>query len=173
MVALLLLLPFVPSWRAGQWAAALVAGAISIIGGVWLLFRGEAPPVFRRKAILGAAVTLGTITILCVVLLAYWMDTFGHPGERQIRGSDDSVLYLYEYTCFPPDSRSECGEYSSEIRVRVWVFPVTRTLYSCKCFFGEPSIKSGVAEIPLEENRSSAESFLRIDLRSGEILRDG
>ncbi|WP_434685388.1 hypothetical protein [Pseudanabaena minima] len=83
-----------------------------------------------------------------------------------------TTLYIYENTCFPPDSRTECGYYSTEIRTRVWILPITTTLLSCPCFFEKPILRGDIATFPIEASRDKSKTAVSIDMRYGKLVRN-
>lgn len=69
--------------------------------------------------------------------------------------ADRNTLEFHALACPPPDSRAECGRHAGEVRLRAWWSPVTRMVFRCRCFFGEPSMRGTLMIFPLDENRSS------------------
>lgn len=82
-----------------------------------------------------------------------------------------TTLYIYENTCFPPDSRTECDYYSTEIRTRVWILPITTTLLSCPCFFEKPILRGDIATFPMEASRDKSKVAVSIDMRYGKVVK--
>ncbi|MFM7601792.1 MAG: hypothetical protein ACKO7R_11435 [Pseudanabaena sp.] len=82
-----------------------------------------------------------------------------------------TTLYIYENTCFPPDSRTECNYYSTEIRRRLWILPITTTLLSCPCFFEKPILRGDIATFSIEESRDKSEVAVSIDMRYGRVVQ--
>ena len=164
------LLPVIPPWPLGlTWAAIAVWGCAALWVIVRLVRRGESQPqqklALLASFILSTAVSYGT---LCLVGID---QAFSQPvpKKQELRMDDGRTLYLYEKTCFPPDGRSECGNYSSEARIQIWRLPLTSTIFECRCFFGQPTKKGKCTEIPLEDVMGSTLQVLRIDPDTGRV----
>ena len=82
-----------------------------------------------------------------------------------------STLYIYENTYFPPDSRTECDYYSTEIRRRVWILPVTTALLSCPCFFEKPILRGDIVTFPIEASRGKSKVAISIDMRYSKVVK--
>lgn len=157
------LLPVIPSWRLGlPWAAIAVWGCTALWVIVRLVRREEPQP--QRKLALLASFILSTAVTYATLFWVGMDQVFDQPVPAQeLRMDDGRTLYLYEKACFPPDGRSECGNYSSEARIQIWRLPLTSTVFECRCIFGQPTKKGMWTEIPLEEVMGSTLQVLRID----------
>lgn len=152
----------VPQWNGIHAWIVFGLGLAGITAGLFLTLRNAPAMKFRHRIILGvvaiAAVALSFISTAGVVF---------SPQGREIAGPNGTSIYVYEHACFPPDNRSECGIYSSDARVRLGSTPFTRSVYSCRCFFGDPIISGVVANIPLEENQDEGPNRIEIDFSTG------
>lgn len=152
----------VPQWYGIHAWIVLGFGLAGIIAGLLLTLNSAPAMKLRHRIVFGcmviAAVALSFISTADVVF---------SPQGREIAGPNGTSIYVYERACFPPDNRSECGIYSSDARIRLGSTPFTRSVYSCRCFFGEPIISGVVAKIPLEENQDDGPSHIEIDFSTG------
>jgi hypothetical protein len=114
-----------------------------------------------------AILTLAVPLILFINIAFAYLD---YPvSTHQIQGLL-TVIYIYENTCWPPDSRIECDYYSTEIRSRLWILPITTTLLSCPCFFEKPIFQGDIATFPIESSRDKSKVAISIDMRHGKLL---
>ena len=121
---------------------------------------------FPFLAIFTLAVSFFLLVNLAIAYLDY------HPVATYQFQDLPTTLYIYENTCFPPDSRTECDYYSTEIRSRVWILPVTTTLLSCPCFFEKPILRGDIATFPIEASRDQSKLAVSIDMRYGKVVED-
>ena len=119
---------------------------------------------FSFLAIFTLAVTFFLLVNLAIAYLDY------HPVATYQFQDLPTTLYIYENTCFPPDSRTECDYYSTEIRRRVWILPITTTLLSCPCFFEKPILRGDIATFPIEASRDKSKVAVSIDMRYGTVV---
>lgn len=169
----LLLVSPIPAWASARWLAALIVFLAFLGIGVWLIVRTWSVVRVRGKVILVSTLMFAVVGILFGMFAVTLNEVFGFYLLKEIPAPDGKSVYLYEHGCFPPDGQAECDYYSSEIRARIFSLPVTRTIYRCDCLFGEPYVANNIAEVPIEESRTSEKGVVRIDLVKRKVVGDG
>jgi hypothetical protein len=163
----------IPTWEIVKPIAVLIFLIITI----WLAFRWRSQTARNQRVMLFrpliffpflAIFTLAVPFFLLVNLAIAYLDY--HPVATYQFPDLPTTLYIYENTCFPPDSRTECNYYSTEIRRRVWILPVTTTLLSCPCFFEKPILRGDIATFPIEASRDKSKLAVSIDMRYGKVV---
>ena len=163
----------IPTWEIVKPIAIL----IFLIMTIWLAFRWRSQTARNQRVMLFrpfiffpflAIFTLAVTFFLLVNLAFAYLDY--HPVATYQFQDLPTTLYIYENTCFPPDSRTECDYYSTEIRSRVWILPVTTTLLSCPCFFEKPILQGAIATFPIEASRDKSKIAVSIDMRYGKVV---
>ena len=163
----------IPTWEIVKPIAIL----IFLIMTIWLAFRWRSQTARNQRVMLFrpfiffpflAIFTLAVSFFLLVNLAISYLDY--HPVATYQFQNLPTTLYIYENTCFPPDSRTECDYYSTEIRSRVWILPVTTTLLSCPCFFEKPILQGAIATFSIEASRDKSKIAVSIDMRYGKVI---
>ena len=163
----------IPTWEMVKPIAILVFLIVTI----WFAFRWRSQTARNQRVMLFrpliffpflAIFTLAVPFFLFVNLAIAYLDY--HPVATYQFQDLPTTLYIYENTCFPPDSRTECDYYSTEIRLRVWILPVTTTLLSCPCFFEKPILRGDIATFPIEASRDKSKVAVSIDMRYGKVV---
>jgi hypothetical protein len=163
----------IPTWEMFKPIAVLIFLIIII----WLAFRWRSQTARNQRVMLFrpliffpflAIFTLAVPFFLLVNLVIAYLDY--HPVATYQFPDLPTTLYIYENTCFPPDSRTECNYYSTEIRRRVWILPITTTLLSCPCFFEKPILRGDIATFPIEASRDKSKLAVSIDMRYGKVV---
>ena len=108
------------------------------------------------------------VPLFLFINIAFAYLDYRHVSTHQFQGLP-TILYIYENTCWPPDSRTECKYYSTEIRQRVWILPFTTTLLSCPCFFEKPIFQGDIATFPIEATRDKVKVAVSIDMKYGTV----
>lgn len=164
----------IPTWEMFKPIAILVFLIVTI----WFAFRWRSQTARNQRVILFrpfiffpflAIFTLAVPFFLLVNLVIAYLDY--RPVATYQFQDLPTTLYIYENTCFPPDSRTECNYYSTEIRSRVWILPVTTTLLSCPCFFEKPILRGDIATFPIEASRDKSKVAVSIDMRYGKVVK--
>ncbi|WP_144427460.1 hypothetical protein [Nostoc piscinale] len=81
------------------------------------------------------------------------------------------TFYLYEQTCFPPDTATECGDYRGKVNTKISFLPIMTTKFQCRCLFGEPDHIDNTVVIPLEANLDKDKSSVVMNLNTGEVIQ--
>lgn len=162
-------LSFIPAWEEPIAAVILIGLLAPICGALFLLLRQEVPSVFQSNS--------GLLLVIILNTLASFIFIIGLGGAggspiftSKVSGLHGYSLYLYEDGCYIPDSKFECSNFSSEIRGGSNWLPITSTIYRCKCYFGEATVKAGVVDIPFQEKHEGPEKHLKITLKSGDFV---
>ncbi len=151
---------------------------IFLIVTIWLAARWRSQtPLNQRLPLFNRFIFFPFLTIFIMVAPCSWAFNmltsellYFHVATYQFEGLP-TTIYIYEDTCWPPDSRTECNSYSTEIRRRVWILPVTTTLLSCPCFFEKPILRGDIATFPIEASRDKSKVAVSIDMRYGKVLK--
>jgi len=163
----------IPTWEMFKPITILVFLIVTI----WFAFRWRSQTARNQRVILFrpfiffpflAIFTLAVPFFLLFNLAIAYLDY--HPVATYQFQDLPTTLYIYENTCFPPDSRTECDYYSTDIRRRVWILPVTTTLLSCPCFFEKPILRGDIATFPIEASRDKSKVAVSIDMRYGKVV---
>ena len=164
----------IPTWEIVKPIAIL----IFLIMAIGLAFRWRSQTAHNQRVILFrpliffpflAIFTLAVPFFLLFNLAFAYLDY--HPVATYQFQDLPTTLYIYENTCFPPDSRTECDYYATEIRRRVWILPITTTLRSCPCFFEKPILRGDIATFPIEVSRNKSKVAVSIDMRYGKVVK--
>lgn len=166
----------IPTWEIVKPIAVLIFLILTIV----FAFRWRSQTTHKQRTLLFCPfiffpfLTILTLAVPFFLLVNLWIAYLDyHPvSTHQIQGLP-TLLYIYENTCWPPDSRIECDYYSTEIRRRVWILPITTTLLSCPCFFEKPIFQGDIAIFAIEASRYKdkvAVSAVSIDMRNGKLL---
>ena len=163
----------IPTWEIVKPIAIL----IFLILTIWFAFRWRSQTARSQRTLLFrpfiffpflAIFTLAVPFVLLVNIAFAYLDY--HPVSTYQFQDLPTTLYIYENTCWPPDSRTECKYYSTEIRRRVWILPITTTLLSCPCFFEQPILQGDIATFPIEASRDKSKASVSVDMRHGNLL---
>jgi hypothetical protein len=153
----ILFLPMIPSWEPAQ----LVASALAcLVAGAWLVGLGVRRHRARSIARRVVSALARTVLVVGLALAALVAKVLGVVSERgAYMGSfptgpygtarAPASVYNYELSCYIPDSSTECDYYSSEMRLRVGVLPVTRSLGKFPCAFEEPAAEGDRLVFPV------------------------
>lgn len=163
----------IPTWEIIKPIAIL----IFLILTIWFAFRWRSQTARNQRVklfrpfIFFPFLTIFTLAVplfLFIKIAFSYLDFHIPVATYQVQGLP-TILYIYENTCWPPDSRSECKYYSTEIRQRVWILPFTTTLLSCPCFFEKPIFEGNIATFPIEASRDKSKVAVSIDMKYGTV----
>ncbi|TYQ23441.1 hypothetical protein PseudUWO311_22670 [Pseudanabaena sp. UWO311] len=162
----------IPTWEIVQPIAILIFFILTIVFAFrWRsqTARNQRVKLFRPFIFFPflAIFTLAAPLIL-FIHIAFYLDLHRPVATYQVQGLP-TILYIYENTCWPPDSRTECKYYSTEIRQRVWILPFTTTILSCPCFFEKPIFQGDIATFPIEASRDKSKVAVSIDMKYGTV----
>jgi len=164
----------IPSWDIAKPIAIL----IFLIMSIGLAFRWRSQTARTQRVLLFRAFVffpflaiILAVTFFLFINLALLAYGDYHPVAKYQFQDLPTTLYIYENTCFPPDSRTECNYYATEIRQRVWILPVTTTLLSCHCFLEKPILQDDIATFPIEASRDKSKVAVAVDMRYGKVVK--
>lgn len=166
----------IPTWEIVKPIAILVF----LIMTIWFAFKWRSQTARTQRVLLFRAFVFFPFLAIFILAITFFLFVnlvleplaFSyHPVAKYQFQDLPTTLYIYENTCFPPDSRTECNYYSTEIRHRVWILPITTTLLSCPCFFEKPILRGDIATFPIEASRDKSKVAVSIDMRYGKVVK--
>ncbi|MBU7584995.1 MAG: hypothetical protein KAF91_19160 [Nostoc sp. TH1S01] len=165
--------PIIPSWQIAQWSIFLGIWIISLGLGVVLIKKPQPLPIFKMRIVLTLYLLLSSGLFLLVLYLWAISGIFDFNLKQVINYPGYSTtLYLYEQTCFPPDTATECGDYYGKLNTKISFLPLMTTKFKCRCLFGEAKHIHNTVVIPLEENLDKTTSSIVINLNTGEVKQN-
>lgn len=146
-------LGMIPSWSLLNGLAPLLFAIASIVIIIRAHRRLDREEVLEDWQYFGSVFSMATLVLVVVASLyvALVGQMFGPYPERTYTFEGSRPVYLFENSCFPPDSRAECDEYWTEIRTPIGFLPVTRTIVRCDCFYAEPVVTSETIKFEVED----------------------
>ncbi len=173
---IILFLPTIPTLEDAKVVFSIIIWLLSLILG-FLLFKNpqDLPSqdfLFRKKRILiFIYLLLSSALFLFISSIVLISSAFDAPSIETLASKDyPTTIYLYNYTCSPPDTSTGCGTYHGELKFRISFTPFMITKFNCACLFGSPDRVGEWVTIPLEANRDRTVSAIKINLKTGEFL---
>ncbi|WP_242046304.1 MULTISPECIES: hypothetical protein [Calothrix] len=164
-------LPIIPSWVNIQFCFSIAIWLITLVVGLLLFKKPQPLPIVKTRILIIIHFLITTLIFLFVLFIIYVASAFDAPSiETLIYKEYSQTIYLYNYTCAPPDTSTECGTYHGELKLRINFTPFMRTKFTCPCLFGTPETIDNFVFIPLEYNRDKKLSKVKINLKTGEIV---
>ncbi|MBD2298147.1 hypothetical protein [Nostoc sp. FACHB-190] len=165
-------LPFIPSWQSAQGLIFFGIWLLAVGLGILFLTQPQPLPIFKTKIFLMLYLLLSIGILLLILYIWAVSDIVDFKFKQIIQYPGYSkTFYLYEQTCFPPDTVTECGDYHGKVNTKIGFLPIMTTKFQCRCLFGEPEHIDNKVVIPLEANLDKAKSSLVINLNTGEIIQ--
>lgn len=167
----ILFLPTIPTLEDAKFVFSISIWLLSFILS-FLLFKKPKDLSFRKKRIfIFLYLLLSSVLFLFVSLIVSISSAFSAPSIETVVSKDYSTtVYLYNYTCSPPDTSTGCGTYHGELKFRIGFTPFVITKFNCSCLFGSPNRVGDWVTISLEANRERTVSSIKINLKTGEFL---
>ncbi|MBD2493984.1 hypothetical protein [Nostoc sp. FACHB-280] len=162
--------PFIPSWQSAQGSFFCVIWLLTLLSGIVLLKKPQPLPIFKTKIFLTLYLVLSSGIFILILYIWGFSGIFDFNLKQVIQYPGYSkTFYLYEQTCFPPDTATECGDYLGKLNTKISFMPIMTTKFQCRCLFGEPKHIDNTVVIPLEANLDKTASYIVINLNNGEI----
>ncbi len=169
----ILFLPIIPTWEGAKFIFPIIIWLLSLIFGVLLFKKPRYLPFRKKRIFIFLYLLLSSVIFLFVSFIVLISSTFSAPSIETVTSRDNSTtVYLYNYTCSPPDTSTECGTYHGELKFRIGLTPFVITRFNCSCLFGSPNRVGEWVTIPLEANRDQTVSAIKINLNTREIVQD-
>jgi hypothetical protein len=167
----ILFLPIIPTWEGAKFLFSIIIWLLSLIFGVFLFKKPQHLPLIKTRIAIVIYLLLSSALFLFVSFIVLISSAFDAPSIETVTSRDNSTtIYLYNYTCSPPDTSTECGTYHGELKFRIGFTPFVSTRFNCSCLFGSPDRVAEWVTIPLEANRDQTVSSIKINLKTGEFL---
>ncbi|BAY15282.1 hypothetical protein NIES21_10980 [Anabaenopsis circularis NIES-21] len=165
--------PFIPSWQTAQGSIFVGMWLLALAIGIIFLKKPQPLPIFNRRIFLGLYLLLSSgIFLLALYILAIsgifdfnLKQVINYPGYS-------TTFYLYEQTCFPPDTATECGNYHGKLNAKIAFLPIMTTKFKCRCLFGDPQRIHNTLVIPLEANLDKTTSSIMINLNNAGVIQN-
>jgi hypothetical protein len=169
----ILFLPVIPIWEDAKFVFSIFIWLMSFIFGIFLFKKPQYLPLRKTRFSIVLYLLLSSTLFLFVSFIISISSAFDTPSIETVTSRDNSTtVYLYNYTCSPPDTSTECGTYHGELKFRIGFTPFVITKFNCACLFGSPNRVGEWITIPLEANRDQTASSIKINLNTGEIVQD-
>jgi acyl-CoA synthetase (AMP-forming)/AMP-acid ligase II len=173
LAVVIIFLPIIPTWEDAKFVFSIIIWLLSLIFGVFLFKKPQHLPLRKTRIAIVIYLLLSSALFLFVSFIVLISSAFDAPSIQTVASRDNSTtVYLYNYTCSPPDTSTGCGTYHGELKFRIGFTPFVNTKFNCSCLFGSPERVGEWVTIPLEANRDQTSSSIKINLSTGEIVQD-
>ncbi|MBD2496563.1 hypothetical protein [Nostoc sp. FACHB-280] len=167
----IIFLPTIPTLEDAKFLFSIIIWLLSFIFGFLLFKKSQYLPFRKKRTFIFLYLLLSSVLFLFVSFIILISSGFDAPNIETVASKDyPTTVYLYNYTCSPPDTSTGCDTYHGELKFRLGFTPFVITKFNCDCLFGSPDRVGEWVKIPLEANRNSTESAIKINLKTGEFL---
>jgi len=171
LAVLIIFLPIIPTLEDAKFGFSLITWLLSFIFGFLLFKKPQDLPFIKKGTFIFLYLLLSSVLFLFVLFIVSISSAFSAPSIELVAFRDYSTtVYLYNYTCSPPDTSTGCDTYHGELKFRIGFTPFVITKFNCDCLFGSPDRVGEWVTIPLEANRNPTASAIKINLKTGEFL---
>jgi hypothetical protein len=121
---IILFLPTIPTLEDAKLVFSIIIWLLSFILS-FLLFKKPKNLSFRKKRILiFIYLLLSSALFLFISFIVLISSAFDAPSIETLASKDyPTTIYLYNYTCSPPDTSTGCGTYHGELKFRISFTP--------------------------------------------------
>ncbi len=168
----ILFLPTIPTLEGAKFLFYIIIWLLSLIFSFLLFKKPQDLPLTKKLIFIFLyLLLLSSVLFLFVSFIVLISSGFDAPNIETVVSKDyPTTVYLYNYTCSPPDTSTGCDTYHGELKFRLGFTPFVITKFNCDCLFGSPDRVGEWVTIPLEANRNSTASAIKINLKTGEFL---
>jgi hypothetical protein len=167
----ILFLPIIPTLEDAKFLFSIIIWLMGFILGFLLFKKPQYLPFRKKRTFIFLYLLLSSVLFLFVSFIVSISSAFSAPSIETVAFRDYSTMvYLYNYTCSPPDTSTGCDTYHGELKFRIGFTPFAITKFNCACLFGTPNRVGEWVTIPLEANREQTVSAIKINLKTGEFL---
>ncbi len=171
IAVVILFLPIIPTLDGAKFLFSIIIWLLSFIFGLLLFKKPQNLPFRKKRTFIFLYLLLSSVLFLFVSFIILISSAFDAPDIETVASKDyPTTVYLYNYTCSPPDTSTECGTYHGELKFKIGFTPFVITKFNCDCLFGSPNRVGEWVTIPLEANRNPTVSAMKINLKTGEFL---
>ncbi|MBD2664887.1 hypothetical protein B6N60_01045 [Richelia sinica FACHB-800] len=168
----ILLLPIIPNLTTAQFVISVVIWLLMFICGFLIFKKPQSLPIIKTRILIIIYLLVSSLVFLFVAFLVIMSADFDAPTIETLKYQEyPTTAYLYNYTCFPPDSATECDTYRGELKLKIGITPFVETKFICPCLFGTPERVDEWVILPLEANRDKKLSSIKINLKTSEIIK--
>jgi hypothetical protein len=167
----ILFLPIIPTLEDAKFGFSIIIWLSSFVGGFLLFKNPQYLPFRKKRSWTFLYLLLSSLLFLFISFIVLMSSAFNAPSIETVASRNYSTtVYLYNYTCSPPDNSTECGTYHGELKFRIAFTPFMITKFNCACLFSSADRIGEWVTIPLEANREQTASAIKINLKTGEFL---
>jgi hypothetical protein len=145
--------PVIPSWQIFNVAAPLAVAVVSLVA-IWVAnhMHRKSVSLSRGRKLLPWLLTVMVTSVTGGMCLFTGIEAgFGPYPERTYLVDARRKVYLFERACMPPDGKTECSEYWTEIRTQIAFLPFTRVITRCSCLYAEPRLTASTIEFEVDD----------------------
>jgi hypothetical protein len=171
IAVVILFLPIVPTLEGAKFLFSIIIWLLSFIFGLLLFKKPQNLPFSKKRTFIFLYLLLSSFLFLFVLFTISISSMFDSANIETVASKDyPTTVYLYNYTCYPPDTSTGCDTYHGEVKFRIGFTPFVITKFNCDCLFGTPNRVGEWVTIPLEANRNPTPSVIQINLKTGEFF---
>ncbi|MBD2168819.1 hypothetical protein H6G04_31045 [Calothrix membranacea FACHB-236] len=171
LAVVIIFLPIIPTLEDAKFGFSLITWLLSFVLGFLLFQKPQDLPFVKKQTFIFLYLLLSSVLFLFVSFIVLISSAFDAPNIETVTSKDyPTTVYLYNYTCSPPDTSTGCDTYHGELKFRLGFTPFVITKFNCDCLFGSPDHVGEWVTIPLEANRNSTASAIKINLKTGEFI---
>jgi hypothetical protein len=116
----IIFLPVIPTWEDAKFVFSIIIWLLNFIFGVFLFKKPQHLPLKKTRIAIVIYLLLSSALFLFVSFIVLISSAFDAPNIETVTFRESSTtVYLYNYTCSPPDTSTECGTYHGELKFRI------------------------------------------------------
>jgi hypothetical protein len=169
---LILLLPIIPNLTTAQFIISVAIWLLMFVFGFLIFKKPHSLPIIKTRILITIYLLVSSLVFLFVAFLMIMSADFDAPTIETLNYQGyPTTAYLYNYTCFPPDSATECDTYHGKLKFKIGITPFVETKFICPCLFGTPERVGEWVTIPLIDNRDKKLSSIKINLKTSDVIK--
>ncbi|AKG22010.1 hypothetical protein [Calothrix sp. 336/3] len=166
--------PVIPTWEEFKFIASIGICLITFVPAFLILLKPQPLPVVKTRILVILYLLISSLFFLFILSSIFFSNFFDSATIKTLKYADNgATIYLYNHSCFPPDSAAECDSYHGKVKVKIAFTPFAMTKFECSCLFNELQpyeLAGNWVKVPVYASRDNRTSEIKININNGEVV---